>query len=613
MNREPERWYTPTRKLKLDKPIYWKNHYGGWREVVQLLTETLHTPDGTRLVTAVEDEFYEDHEHYSGPIREPWTGFIHQVPQQYLEFPDLERLIKLDAWRESLEFCQGLWTLTEYQKNFLLDSGIKVPIAKVQYPISTPPETFSFERFVRNRRKRLACIGEFLRNFQAIYDVQAQGYHKIIIRSDEIDELMRKLKVVENDSVASFSWLSNEEYDKLLAENLVFLNLFDAGAVTTVIECIMRGTPVVINKVGGVPEYLGEEYPLYYETLDEATAKISNLDLIEEAASYLKRHEIKKMLSGEEFINALQTTAIYRSLPTPRSQQRRFKSFDLSVVICSYKRVYNIERLLGLLADQDFEGSFEVIIWNNNIEAFRELDDIQKLFADRLELKVIHSTENFYCQIRMAMPSLIRSDLVMICDDDVKPQPGYLSRFMAKHREYGPEAVLCARGHVFLPHELNEERPEVFWTEYEHMKFYDEGQPDRRIHFMHADNCLITKSLLRRAAQHELDRYDYILVDDYWLSYILSAELKIPIWKIQAGDVLSFTECAEDESIAMFHNPLVHEQRINFYIHHMRRGWPPADDGQSRFNGSFGSTRSEAVEILRINREIREMRESAKD
>jgi hypothetical protein len=71
-----------------------------------------------------------------------------------------------------------------------------------------------------------------------------------------------------------------------------------------------------------------------------------------------------------------------------------------------------------------------------------------------------------------------------------------------------------------------------------------------------------------------MERYEYSLVDDYWLSYILSSQLNTPVWKIKADQALRMTECSEDPGIALFHNPLVNEQRVNFYIHHTRRGWP---------------------------------------
>src|ERR1041384_1125273 len=174
----------------------------------------------------------------------------------------------------------------------------------------------------------------------------------------------------------------------------------------------------------------------------------------------------------------------------------------------------------------------------------------------------------------MAMASLIRSEFILVCDDDVKPRPAYVTTFMEKAKEYGPNSVLCCRGHVFKPHSLDEEEPQRFWTDYEHLTFFDETKTDRQVHFLHADNCLIPKHVMQQALAYPIERYEYWLIDDYWLSFVFSHILKVPIWKIRATEALSFTKCADDPLIALYHNPKVIEQRINFYIHHMREGWP---------------------------------------
>jgi glycosyltransferase involved in cell wall biosynthesis len=379
--------------------------------------------------------------------------------------------------------------------------------------------------------------------------------------------------IVPNDSVELLGRVSDDEYDALLEDSVFFLNLRDAPANTTVVECIVRNTPILINRLPGVVEYLGEDYPFYYSSMEEAEAKLQQPALIRQTSQYLSGSPMKSALTGESFVAALQNSAIYRSLPTPASQPAILKSYDVSVVICSYKRVYNMDALLQAFATQNFAGSFEVLVWNNNYEARPEIDDLYEKYKGRLELKVIHSTENFYCVIRLAIVSLIRSDFVLICDDDVKPLPSYVALFMEKAKEY-PDSVLCCRGHVFKPHALNEEEPGRFWTDYEHIAFFDEATADRQVHFLHADNCLIPKRLMQKALDHPMERYEFWLIDDYWLSFVFSHVLKVPVWKIRAADVLSFTECADDPRIALYHNPKVTEQRINFYVHHMRLGWP---------------------------------------
>lgn len=60
--------------------------------------------------------------------------------------------------------------------------------------------------------------------------------------------------------------LDNETYDTWLTQNVVFLHLVDASAVNTVLECIIRHTPVIVNRHPAVVEVLGDTYPLYYDS-----------------------------------------------------------------------------------------------------------------------------------------------------------------------------------------------------------------------------------------------------------------------------------------------------------------------------------------------------------
>ncbi len=538
--------------------------------MVDIIEENLHTPDGVRFVSAVEDELY-----FNGSIKEPWVGFLHQVPYQSLRFPDLSRLIRSAPWYESIEYCLGLWVLSEHNRQYLLQNDIGVPVAKVFYPTPSARQNFSYAQFLKNKNKKLLFIGEFLRQYQPFFDITAHNYEKILFDHQFLQTHLRDQFVKVNETVNIVERVSDQEYDKLLSNNVVFLNLQDAGANTTIIECISSGTPVLVNKVGGVSEYLGENYPFYYSDLAEAELKLNDLDLIRKTSGYLKQLKTRDNLSASEFLAALQNTSVYRELPVPPSQNAQFKSYDVSLIMCAYKRMYNLEKQLTLLCEQEFDGTFEVIIWNNNRKNINQIDKICRPFEKKLALKIIHSSENFYCIIRMAVAGLARSDLLLICDDDVLPQKRYITTFLEKFEEYGVNCVLCARGHVFSPYELDEDRPESFWENAGAMKFFDESDADRDVHFMHADNALIPKEIMKKILQVEMPRYEFALVDDYWFSFVLQHYLGIPIRKIKADHAIKFTKCADDPDIAMFHNSLVNEQRINFYIYHMRKGWPP--------------------------------------
>src|SRR6516165_9927094 len=558
--------YTPARKLNAGSLTPWQHHRGGWKFVCGLIAEYLHCQDGVRFIGSVEDEVAERR-----IIAEPWVGFVHQVPKHDMRwFPELERLLKDEYWKASAQNCLGLFVLSTYVKDYLINAGCQIPITRVFYPAQPTQRLFSLWRFLARRPRQIVSGGEYLRNFQPYYDLKAPGFYKrLLVHAD-----FNWTSIVQNDSVTQIDRVTDDEYDLLLEDSVVFLNLFDAPANTTVVECIARNTPLLINRLPGVIEYLGEDYPFYYSSTEEAEAKLQQPALIQETSEYLSRSPIKAELTGESFLAAVRNSAIYRSLRVPPSQPEAPKRYDVSVVICSYKRVYNMDALLQAFAEQNFAGSFEVIIWNNNYEARQELDNIHGKYNSQIDLKIIHSTENFYCVIRLAMASLIRSEFILICDDDVRPLSGYISTFMEKAKEYGPDSVLCCRGHVFKPHALNEEEPHRFWTDYEHLSFFDESKSDRQVHFLHADNCLIPKHLMQRALAYPMERYEFWLIDDYWLSFVLSHILKVQIWKIQATQALTFTECADDPRIALYHNPKVIEQRVNFYIYHMRLGWP---------------------------------------
>jgi glycosyltransferase involved in cell wall biosynthesis len=553
-----------SRKLKLSNTPLWPHHRGGWTAAVRAIYENLRAEDGTLFVPAVEELIAKDE-----VLTEPWIGFVHQVPHTTLKwYPDLERLLSRPSWLESAAYCQGIFTLSGYLRDYLLSRNISVPVTRILYPAESPSISFSLNRYTSKQRPTVLFIGEYLRNYQAFFDLAAPDHQKILLAPDGF-------KLTVPASVEVRGHVTDLEYDELLATSVVFLNLIDAPANTTVVECIARNTPLLVNRLPGVVEYLGENYPLYYDDIDKADDMLANHEVIARAEGYLQTLAIKKELTLDAFVAAIARSAVYRTLPVPGSQQSLFKSFDLTIVVCSYKRVYNIANLLKALTTQNTTCTFEIILWNNNCDEDITLNRIVADLDAAIDIRVIHSSFNYYCLIRLAVAQLMRSELLLICDDDVIPGPDYVAHFFRKHQEYGPDAVLCARGHVFRPHLLNEEDPSDFWDNYEHLSFYDETVDDRQVHFMHADNCLIPRKILKAAGQIDLPAYEFAIIDDYWLSFVISHELHIPIWKIRADGVLSFTPCSDDPGIALYHSDPVREQRVRFYVHHMRAGWPP--------------------------------------
>jgi hypothetical protein len=552
------------RKLRVEDPIVWDHHRGGWKQVVKAIVDNFHCAGGVRFLSAVEQAMATGE-----VIGEPWVGVVHEVPSHGTHYPDLEAMLEMDAWKANARQCLGLWTLSTYVKNFL-QPRLRIPVNIVYYPTDIPEQYFSFRCFEESDPQDVLFIGEYLRRFEDFYQLSAPGFRKILLHHPTLR--LEEFASID-DSVYVRNAVSDEEHDLLLSKSVVFLSLADAPTNTTIVECIARHTPVLVNAVGGVTEYLGDDYPFYYDDLEEASRKLMDLNLIAKTVQYLRQLPMRDKITFSHFIESFQNTAIDRSLPTPHSEKTEFPTYDLTLFICSYRRVENINDILQRLSQQDYAGSFETIVWNNNIEAQAAVDSACEPFRSRLNLIVIHSSHNFYCIVRLEAASLMRSELLLICGDDVLPTPAYVSTFVAAQQLHGENGIVCARGHTFLSHVLDEEHPDRVWRLGQHLNFHDEGEDACLLHYMHADNCAIPRRILRKLVQFDMDP-EFALVDDYWMSFVISHELRLQIHKVRADEAFSFHQSSVDPQFALVHNALVKEQQVNFYIHHIRRGWP---------------------------------------
>ena len=68
-----------------------------------------------------------------------------------------------------------------------------------------------------------------------------------------------------------------------------------------------------------------------------------------------------------------------------------------------------------------------------------------------------------------------------------------ISEYLSKYQQYGPDTVLCCRGHRFFTHALNEENPEECWVDYENLRFFDETKEDMKVCLLYCIvlNCTV--------------------------------------------------------------------------------------------------------------------------
>ena len=108
--------------------------------------------------------------------------------------------------------------------------------------------------------------------------------------------------------------LEDHEYDQMLCENIVFLDLYTTSANNAVIESIARGTPILINRLPATEEYLGKDYPFYFESWDEAAQKALDFDLVKTTHEYIMNSRTRKKLTAESFREAFMQSEVYKTL-----------------------------------------------------------------------------------------------------------------------------------------------------------------------------------------------------------------------------------------------------------------------------------------------------------
>jgi hypothetical protein len=253
-------------------------------------------------------------------MKSPWIGFLHsalQKPQgEYSRYgtsvASVSEIVHNPLFVENLKTCRGLYTLTRHTTEFL-KRHVAVPVENLWHPVEPVRLEFDYESWKEN--KRVVTIGQWMRRIHSLCDVNV-NYEKLILSLQQfgINDYNEMSKFTKNLNTVKFlGYQSNEDYDKMLSNTVVFLDLYDVAACNVILECIIRNTPICINLLPATVEYLGCDYPLYYQTIKEASEKLSDEQLIKAASYYLRKMD-KRHLSPGMFAKSINDSHIYRRL-----------------------------------------------------------------------------------------------------------------------------------------------------------------------------------------------------------------------------------------------------------------------------------------------------------
>lgn len=317
----------PENERKIFVGKQWRSpfHRSGWGFAIDAITP-LHHPKGILLDGCLDESFgWALKKRLSNnilPYKKPWVGFIHRPPNAPSWYPpdrSLSHMIELDIWKESLGQCQGIFCLSNYLRDWL-QARIPVPICSLVHPTETPAMKFDPDLFLANPHKSVSQIGNSQRRLQSIFELDSGTFEKKLLATPAWKNLYNEEKrnapsKTVKGTVKMMHYLSKRHYDILLSQNIAFVHLYDSSANNAIIECIVRNTPLLVNPLPAVQEYLGEGYPLYFESLEEAAEKLRSTELILQAHAYLKQLP-KEQYGQEAFRSSFMNSTIYSQLPS---------------------------------------------------------------------------------------------------------------------------------------------------------------------------------------------------------------------------------------------------------------------------------------------------------
>lgn len=259
------------------KKMVW-DHAEGWPFLLDELYDLIDPTSSVVFDDAVDRSFHPGRRSWKMP--DPftdWFGVSHYPP----DLPDwynpgcklLGASTDLPQWQERLDKLRFTIVLTETAVSYIHEVTGK-PVVVLKYPTGyIDVRQWDPSRFIPN----LVQIGWFLRDTTAIYRIEPRGFEKIRLTGRQRDWVQQTHERCRQHipqtpyrgSVTEISWLSNKQYDTMLSTGVVFAHFITVAASTMVGECVVRATPLLTNRHPALEEYLGKDYPLFYDHIDE--------------------------------------------------------------------------------------------------------------------------------------------------------------------------------------------------------------------------------------------------------------------------------------------------------------------------------------------------------
>tara|TARA_R110002051_G_scaffold185779_1_gene255207 strand:+ start:1658 stop:2653 length:996 start_codon:yes stop_codon:yes gene_type:complete len=325
-------------KFLREKTFREEIHRAGWNWVTKSLVKKFHDEKADILI----DEFIErtfdwdytfnnDKPQVLPHHKQDWIGFIHNpiiIPKPFDIKQSPVNMCARIPFLLALQNCKGMFTLSddleESVRHLFIQYGYDhIPIETLLHPTPLNVDEFKLNEFLKD--PQITCIGYWLRNFEPYWLLDTEMPKNVLLgRLPYAHQIYNQQKTqfdlkckftgekVKGDLIVH-KHLENKEFDKFLTTTVAFLNLIDTSANNGVTDCLARNIPLLVNCHPAVVQYLGDDYPFYYNSLETANRKINDIKLIKKTYNYLKNMN-KTRVNIRTFMKEFEQSNIYKGL-----------------------------------------------------------------------------------------------------------------------------------------------------------------------------------------------------------------------------------------------------------------------------------------------------------
>ena len=242
------------------------------------------------LARVVLDDFVEQTFLYRGsqPVpghRQPWVGIFHHppnAPDWFWNEQKLQYLFCRPSFVDSVPYLKGIIVLSNYLGEYMPKLLRGIPVKVLKHPIERGPVQYG--TVGTPARTRLLNFGWYLRDTQILTRIPDNDYDKLRLwpgakNQRTYDELVKTHSSPGIHSIGSqMDYVPNDVFDHLLATSVAVAGFFDCSAANGVLDCVARCTPLIVNRHPAIVEYLGADYPLFYDEHKEIPDLILKAD-----------------------------------------------------------------------------------------------------------------------------------------------------------------------------------------------------------------------------------------------------------------------------------------------------------------------------------------------